>query len=211
MTSPTPSSIPDRPRSTTIDPVFESSEIKNEAGSKDFPYYWSGSTHARGRGGAAAAYFAFGRSPGWMRSPRNPDSEPSFLDVHGAGSQRSDPKTGDASRYPHGRGPQGDVIRILNHVRCVRGGKADPCSVAELGKVRAEPAPPSPPTPSLPSHSPPPTAPPTNPHFLHLARNQDGKLSRTEFDGPPPAFGRHDRDHDGFLSPEEFPKGPPRR
>ena len=42
--------------------------------------------------------------------------------MHGAGSQRSDPKTGEASRFPYGRGPQGDVIRIENGVRCVRGG-----------------------------------------------------------------------------------------
>jgi hypothetical protein len=42
------------------------------------------------------------------------------MDVHGAGAQRSDPKTGDPRDYPHGRGPQGDVIRIFNHVRLVR-------------------------------------------------------------------------------------------
>jgi hypothetical protein len=42
------------------------------------------------------------------------------MDVHGAGAQRSDPKTGDASDYPQGHGPQGDVIRINNYVRCVR-------------------------------------------------------------------------------------------
>ena len=44
-----------------------------------------------------------------------------LMDVHGAGAQRSDPKEGEAARYPHGRGPQGDVVRILNHVRLVRG------------------------------------------------------------------------------------------
>lgn len=49
-----------------------------------------------------------------------------LLDVHGAGSQRSDPKSGDPSRFPYGRGPQGDVIRINNFVRCVRGGAAKP-------------------------------------------------------------------------------------
>jgi hypothetical protein len=42
------------------------------------------------------------------------------MDVHGAGAQRSDPKTGDPAAFPHGRGPQGDVIRINNFVRCVR-------------------------------------------------------------------------------------------
>ncbi|MGO9537422.1 MAG: DUF1566 domain-containing protein, partial [Limisphaerales bacterium] len=45
-----------------------------------------------------------------------------FVDVHGAGAQRSDPKAGDPAMFPHGRGPQGDVIRINNFVRLVRGG-----------------------------------------------------------------------------------------
>lgn len=43
-----------------------------------------------------------------------------LLDVHGAGAQRSDPKTGDPDNYPYGHGPQGDVIRIYNYVRLVR-------------------------------------------------------------------------------------------
>ncbi len=42
------------------------------------------------------------------------------MDVHGAGSQRSDPKTGDPANCPYGHGPQGDVIRIFNYVRLVR-------------------------------------------------------------------------------------------
>ncbi len=45
--------------------------------------------------------------------------EPRLLDVHGAGSQRSDPKVGDPVEFPLGRGPQGDVIRIFNYARCV--------------------------------------------------------------------------------------------
>ena len=40
-----------------------------------------------------------------------------LLDVHGAGAQRSDPKTGDPSAFPTGHGPQGDAVRIDNHVR----------------------------------------------------------------------------------------------
>jgi streptogramin lyase len=43
-----------------------------------------------------------------------------WIDVHGAGAQRSDPKTGEAEDYPFGRGPQGDAIRIYNYVRLVR-------------------------------------------------------------------------------------------
>jgi len=45
-----------------------------------------------------------------------------WVDVHGAGAQRSDPKSGDPSQYPTGHGPQGDAIRIFNYVRLVRGG-----------------------------------------------------------------------------------------
>jgi hypothetical protein len=43
-----------------------------------------------------------------------------WVDVHGAGAQRSDPKSGDASEYPEGNGPQGDAIRIDNYVILVR-------------------------------------------------------------------------------------------
>jgi len=43
-----------------------------------------------------------------------------YVDVHGAGAHRSDPKSGNAAMFPHGRGPQGDVIRITNFVRLVR-------------------------------------------------------------------------------------------
>ena len=42
------------------------------------------------------------------------------MDVHGAGSQRSDPKSGDPNQYTNGHGPQGDAIHINNHVRLVR-------------------------------------------------------------------------------------------
>jgi len=44
----------------------------------------------------------------------------SWIDVHGAGAQRSDPKAGDPSAWPTGHGPQGDAIRIDNYVRLVR-------------------------------------------------------------------------------------------
>ena len=43
-----------------------------------------------------------------------------WIDVHGAGAQRSDPKAGDASEYASGHGPQGDAVRILNYIRLVR-------------------------------------------------------------------------------------------
>ena len=59
-----------------------------------------------------------------------------YMDVHGAGSQRSDPKAGDPAQFPYGRGPQGDVIRIHNFVRCVRGGVASDRAEAGTSVIR---------------------------------------------------------------------------
>jgi hypothetical protein len=43
-----------------------------------------------------------------------------WMDVHGAGAQRSDPKSGDPDNYGNDA-PQGDAIRVYNYVRPVRG------------------------------------------------------------------------------------------
>ncbi|MEI6195052.1 MAG: hypothetical protein WCS42_12060, partial [Verrucomicrobiota bacterium] len=69
----------------------------------------------------------FGPGPGAGGPPDmgSPDAKPGeyhYVDVHGAGAQRSDPKAGDPGMFPHGRGPQGDVIRINNYIRLVCGG-----------------------------------------------------------------------------------------
>ncbi len=165
--------------SAAIDPLFESSVIVDEAGEKDYPFYWTSTTHensASANAGSAGVYVAFGRSLGNMsnsqgmgmgmmpppqggqggmqqRPPRGgqqaagqrpergerreggqrpqhgegmqrPEgggsSTPNWVDIHGAGSQRSDPKTGDAAEFANGNGPQGDAIRINNYVRLVR-------------------------------------------------------------------------------------------
>lgn len=111
---------PDTTSSAAIDPVFESTDITNEGGEKDYACYWTSSSHPNARGADTAVYFAFGRALGWMRNPLTGERE--LMDVHGAGAQRSDPKVGSADQFPYGRGPQGDVIRIDNYVRCVRGG-----------------------------------------------------------------------------------------
>jgi hypothetical protein len=141
---------PDTSHSPAIDPLFNCTAFTNEAKQIDFPFYWSATTHAGFLGGGAAMYVAFGRAAGWM-SPRamaggpperggggwgrgpgfegppgagpqsNQGGEYHYVDVHAAGAQRSDPKDGDPKMFPHGRGPQGDVIRIYNYVRLVRG------------------------------------------------------------------------------------------
>ena len=120
---------PDTTGSAAIDPVFSSTSIVNAGGQTDYPFYWCSTTHLEGntsRKGDSATYVSFGRALGWMESPPGSGIY-RLLDVHGAGSQRSDPKTGNPDDFPYGHGPQGDVVRIYNHVRLVRD---DPCSDA---------------------------------------------------------------------------------
>ncbi len=99
--------------SAAIDPLFNSTQITNEAGQFDYGCYWSSTTHSNWSAvaGGFASYVSFGRAMGYMNG---------WEDVHGAGAQRSDPKLGDPSEYPTGHGPQGDAIRIFNFVRLVR-------------------------------------------------------------------------------------------
>ncbi len=102
--------------SAAIDPTFQCTEITNEGGESDYGYYWSSTTHVNWSNiaGGNASYVSFGRALGY-------DSNFSrWQDVHGAGAQRSDPKTGNPADYPYGHGPQGDAIRIQNYIRCVR-------------------------------------------------------------------------------------------
>jgi hypothetical protein len=110
---------PDTDNSAAIDPLFSCTAITNEGGETDWPFYWSGTTHANMNNGGAGAYVAFGRGLGWMEMPPMSGNY-QLLDVHGAGCQRSDPKDGDPADWPYGNGPQGDVIRIFNYVRLVR-------------------------------------------------------------------------------------------
>lgn len=107
------SRAPDATGSAGLDPVFQISQITNEAGEPDYPFHWSSTTHANftEQSGTYAAYVSFGRAMGYMSG---------WTDVHGAGAQRSDPKSGDAADYPEGQGPQGDAIRVLNYFRLVR-------------------------------------------------------------------------------------------
>ena len=83
-------------------------------------YFWSSTTHSEGipATGDYAVYICFGECLGYMAPPNSTDYL--LLDVHGAGAQRSDPKTGDPASFPHGFGPQGDDIRVVNFARCVR-------------------------------------------------------------------------------------------
>ncbi|QID18610.1 DUF1566 domain-containing protein [Nitrogeniibacter mangrovi] len=70
-------------------------------------WFWSSTTH--GEQPSEAVYVCFGKC-----------TSVEGVDVHGAGAQRSDPKSGDPARYRAGRGGQHDAVRIRNDVRCVR-------------------------------------------------------------------------------------------
>ncbi len=91
-------------RTAAIDPIFDVTETES--------WYWTGTTH--GDDFHAAVYVCFGR--GLSAIIWHGDN----MDAHGAGCQRSDPKSGDPGKWPYGRGPQADQIRIYNYVRCVR-------------------------------------------------------------------------------------------
>ncbi len=112
--------------SPVIDPLFSCTEVEDAEGNPgQYPYYWSGTTHLDGPNpGGAAAYVAFGKAMGKMNG--------TLMDVHGAGAQRSDPKSGNQSDYPQFMGPQGDVRWVYNYVRCVR----DADNTAINGKVQ---------------------------------------------------------------------------
>ena len=107
---------PSTTNSAAIDPLFSCTAITDEAGGTNYPFYWTSTTHTNwtARPGRSAAYVAFGEALGFMWGQ--------WIDVHGAGAQRSDPKYDDGTDYSTGHGPQGDAVRINNYVRCVRGG-----------------------------------------------------------------------------------------
>jgi len=207
---------PDTSVSPAIDPVFQSTPITNEAGQRDYPFYWASTTHHDGPNPAAnAAYVAFGRAIGQMHGIT--------MDVHGAGAQRSDPKNGAPTLA---RGPQGDARRVINFVRCVRSGDArtgvsppaadanhypNRVSVKQLkvenirsgqnhnNQGQRQPM-------SFSDRS---LQPGGGKGFIHhLDKDGDGRVSRSEFDGPPDRFDFHDRNRDGYLTEDEAPQGP---
>lgn len=116
-------SIVDYDRIPAIDPVFKLSDPKT--------YLWSSTTHLEGpppaseagrafqQAGELAVYAAIGQAQGFMEVPPG-SGHRRWLDVHGAGAMRSDPKTALPGQFPQGFGPQGDDIRGHHLAICVR-------------------------------------------------------------------------------------------
>ena len=110
--------------SAAIDPLFNATSFINEENVIDWGYYWASTTHVdNDDNGSNATYVSFGRALGYMNS--------TILDVHGAGAQRSNDKLNvatepgassaiDANDSFYYKGPQGDILRLNNYVRCVR-------------------------------------------------------------------------------------------
>lgn len=196
---------PSTTNSATIDPVFHSTAIVNENNKSDFANYWSSTTHINLSNGKSAAYISFGRSLGFMHG--------GWLDVHGAGSQRSDPKTGDASQFPQGHGPQGDAIRVNNMVRCVRGGDVEKVTLTTL-ETRAP----------MEIYNAIESRGLEGNHNSQMERNSsskrrsplefldtdnDGYISKSEAKGPlKDDFEKLDINQDGMLSADEIPESP---
>lgn len=99
--------------SAAINPIFNCSAITDPENNLNYGFYWTATTHLDGINPEShAVYISFGEAQGYMNG--------TLMDVHGAGSQRSDPKSGNISDYPQYFGPQGDVRYVYNLVRCVR-------------------------------------------------------------------------------------------
>ena len=108
------SKSPQATNSPAINPMFECTEITDTDGNTGhYPFYWTSTSHLDGANPySSGVYIAFGEGQGEMNGV--------LMDVHGAGCQRSDPKSGNKNDYPQFFGPQGDVRYVYNYVRSVR-------------------------------------------------------------------------------------------
>jgi hypothetical protein len=188
-----------------IDPLFNCTSITNEANTLDYPYYWTSTSaqfSSRNPGYYYAWYVAFGRAV-----------DGSGRDSHGAGAVRFDTKTKDGPKSEGGE-------RYTNYVRLVRGGTMSPQTEGpelEPVTVSTEDLQQDGPPQGMPQGSrsggnqmggPPPAM--SHADFItRLDKDGDGKISKTEFDGPDQHFTQLDQNKDGYLNESEAPTGMP--
>lgn len=189
---------PQTTNSPAINVVFETTEIKDpEGNAKQYPFFWTSTSHLDGQNPfASAVYFAFGEAQGQMRGK--------LMDVHGAGAQRSDPKSGNKDDYPQYFGPQGDVRYVYNYVRCVRNInsleniKSTQKSVSKTKQVK-QPQ-------QKPNRQNEKNAAPTFKQLLEkMDSNTDGKISKAEVKGKlKENFDKRDKNKDGYITEDEL-------
>ncbi len=188
---------PQTTNSAAIHPVFESTQIKDPDGNTQYPFYWTSTTHLDGQNPAAhAVYIAFGEAQGQMNDK--------LMDVHGAGAQRSDPKSGTQQNYPQYFGPQGDVRYVYNYVRCVRD-----INNLKQTEITQELIPNTEQTKQnrqkndrddLKN-----SAPSFDKMLTHMDTNNDGKISKSEAKGKlKENFTHRDKNKDGYITEDEL-------
>jgi hypothetical protein len=97
----------------SLSPLFKCTARNDPNGNLNFPYYWSSTTLLDGpRPGSQAVYICFGKASAFFGGR--------YVDSHGTGAVRSDPKFLSKESYPMPFGPQGDLVYAKNFVRCVR-------------------------------------------------------------------------------------------
>lgn len=181
--------------SPAINPIFETTEIKDPNGNKQYPYFWTSTTHLDGKNpNASAVYIAFGEAQGKMRN--------NVVDVHGAGAQRSDPKSGMKENYPEYFGPQGDVRYVYNYVRAVRDIKPTTKIDTKTATIQTQQV-------KKQNQQKPARNNNTAPKFSELLEkmdsNNDQKLSKTEVKGKlKENFDKRDKNGDGFITEDEM-------
>lgn len=181
--------------SPAVDPIFDTSKIKDSEGNDFYPYFWTSTTLLDGLNPAnSAVYIAFGRALGDLRTP----SGEQLFDVHGAGAVRSDPKNGNPQDYPsHTTGFQGDVQYVYNYVRCVRNIKNN-ISVENQQQQQQ-------------SHQKTKRNQKSNPPLSfatllgRMDSNKDGKISKSEVKGKlKENFDQRDTNKDGYITEDEL-------
>jgi hypothetical protein len=71
---------PQKTASPAISPMFDTSAIMDEAGRKNYPFYWTSTTHESLRGGLDAVYISFGDAYGYFKPP-GAFGSPRLMDV----------------------------------------------------------------------------------------------------------------------------------
>ncbi|MCG1036511.1 Lcl domain-containing protein [Polaribacter sargassicola] len=189
---------PQTTNSPAINSIFESTQIKDPKGNlEQDPFYWTSTTHLDGKNPyASAVYIAFGEAQGQMNGR--------LMDVHGAGAQRSDPKSGNKMDYPEYFGPQGDVRYVYNYVRSVRNiditknmetTQQSVKKTKQTQKNRQK-------NNSQRSQN---TAPSFEKMLKNMDANNDGKISKAEVRGKlKENFDKRDKNKDGYITEEEL-------